>query len=835
MACAQAGSLEVKGLIADLRHALRQHAATPLSSGLAVALLAVAMAVLTTFVSFWSATSLTGRAGFMRSRELVTVGQNDGRSLMRLSLLLIERVNDEVGSFEAMAGTRDLGQIVVGPPDERVETELVSAEYFSTLRPELAIGRGFEARDHLPGAEPVVILSYGYWQKHYAGADTALGGTVRVRAPGSMIAGTDSPDTTQTYRIVGVMAPTVSGTFGDGTQMWMPYEQAAAAFYAADTSQRYRRSLSLRGVGRLARGSTAESAAAEIRSRYGKAAAELGLVPARPLDVVEGLFVNIEARRDFVRQVQLFLASSALLALVAACNVSLFLLSRAPGRRRELGIRMAVGATGLRLSRQLATEAGVLVVTAALLGIAASLWLTPVMHQLPFLNGPVLRSNPALSFRVLATIAVVSLAMTLLVSLAPMLRLRTLQLAAIGRSLAARAGWAQRVAVTTQLAAAGVLASAALALAWHLVELSGADRGFGRSDVFVVTPRVETRAGNPFAQDANALVGERERRRGLIESIPGVERTAFGSSVPGSQAPLFTVVFAGTIPDSLIGPDDSVRVIVDSVDYRYTQLLGMPIVHGRALRETDRQEVLVNEALARAVWGRTDLADKTLSIGPFNARVVGVVRDAAYGHPAEEISPRMLVPAMGAASSDQILIAANLGAEQLEAGLRRLIAAGALDFEIAKLDRVADLMARQLAPDRARLVLTLASAMLVVVLAAVGFYGTQRYLVSAGRREFAVREALGADPRRLGRLVQRRSLLLAAPGIVLTVPLGFALVVALRNGFASSSDSAVSSQISPFAIEVVVAFGLVALALAASRGPARLARLIDAGPLLREE
>jgi putative ABC transport system permease protein len=825
----------VKGLTADLRHAMRQHAATPFSSGLAIALLAVAMAVLTTFLSFWSAMSLAGRPGFARSGELVTLGQNDGRSLSRLSLLLVERMNDEVGSLEAVAGTRDLGQVVVGAQDERVETALVTAEYFSTLRPEMQTGRSFDARDHLPGAEPVVILSYRYWRSHYNAADTALGRTVRVRASGPTIAGIDSPDTTQTYRIVGVMAPSVSGTFGDDTQMWMPYEQAAAVFYAADTTKRYRRSFSLRVVGRLAPGSTAETAAAEIRSRYGKAGMELGLIPARPLDVVEGLFMNIEARRDFVRQVQLFLASSALLALVAACNVSLFLLSRAPGRHRELGIRTAVGATGLRLLRQLATEAGLLVVTAALLGVAISLWLTRAMRQLAFLSGPLSQPVPALDWRALAMIAIVSLAMTLLVSLAPMLRLRNLEIADIGRSLAARAGWAQRLAVTTQLAAAGVLASAAIALAWHLVELSGANRGFGRSDVFVVTPQMKARAGNPFNQDAEALVGERERRRELIESIPGVERVAFGTSVPGSPSPLFSVVFAGTIPHSLIGPDESVRVIVDSVDYAFTQLLDMSIVHGRALLESDRQEVLVNETLARAVWGRTDLADETLSVGPFKARVVGVVRDAAYEHPAAAISPRMLVPALGAASSDKILVAGNLSAAQLRAGLQRLTAAGGLGFDVAGLDRVEALMAKQLAPDRSRLVLTLASAMLVVVLAALGFYGTQRYLVSAGQREFAVREALGADPRRLGRLVQRRSLLLAAPGIVLTLPLGFALVVALRNGFASSGNALVTSSVSPYAIEAAVAFAIIVLVLAASHGPARLARLTDAGPLLRED
>ncbi|HEX5420707.1 MAG TPA: FtsX-like permease family protein, partial [Gammaproteobacteria bacterium] len=284
----------------------------------------------------------------------------------------------------------------------------------------------------------------------------------------------------------------------------------------------------------------------------------------------------------------------------------------------------------------------------------------------------------------------------------------------------------------------------------------------------------------------------------------------------------------GPFRDSLIGPRDSVRVVVDSVDDAYTRILGMPLVHGRALQASDRHEGLVNETLARTVWGRTDVTDKTLSLGPFPLRVVGVVHDVAYGHPSEAISPRVLVPGMGNLASDQILIKADRSAAQLRAGLERLVDAGRLDFEIGGIDRVAALMTRQLASDRARTILTLASAMFVVMLAAVGFYGMQRYLVSAGRREFAVREALGADPRELGRLVLRRGLRLAAPGFVLALPLGFLLVLELRSSFAPSN-------VSPYAIELAVAVGIVALVLAASRGPARLARLADASLLLREE
>ncbi len=816
---------------ADLRIALRQHLATPLSSGLAVALLAIAIAFLTTFLSFWSATSPASCPGFADARALVTVGQNNGRSLTTLSSLLVERMNSEVASLEGVAGTRKLEQSALDADDptheQRVQTELVTVRYFTLLRPTIQIGRGLEPRDHRPGAEPVVILSYRYWRRRFHGDPGAVGRKLRIRGPNAMVAGINPADTIQSYRIVGVMAPSVRGTFADGTQMWMPYEQAMTAFFAADPKQTYHRQPMLHGVGRLARGSTAEEAATEIRERYGRAGMELGLIPARPLDVVEGLFINIEARDALVRQVQLFLASGVLLALVAACNVSLFLLSRAPGRRRELGIRMAMGATPLRLAHQLAMEAALVVGAAALLGVFVSLWLTAAMRRLPFLNGELARPVALLDWRALAFVMIVALVLTALVSLAPIVRLRTLSAVSVGKAVTARAGWAQRLAATIQLAAAGVLASAALAFAWHLAELSAAVQSFKGRDVLVVVPRAERRAGNPFAGNVEALIAGRERLREIVESIPGVEQVGFGSSVPGSPSALFSVTFAGSIAGTLIGPDESVQVIVDTADAAYLRLLAMPILHGRAPRQSARNEVLVNETLARTLWGRTDIVDKTLPL-PIALRVVGVVRDVAFGHPSEPISPRLFAPGLGAVSSNQILVKGGLGAGQLRAALQRLIDAGQLDFELSRVERVADLMSSELAPDRWRTFLALASTLLVVVLAAVGLYGTQRYLVGAGRRDFAVHAAIGAEPLDLARLVFRRGLLLAAPGLALMLPLCFLVVVQLRSGFGRS-------RVSPYPIEIAVGAGVVALVLAASFGPARLAALTQAAPLLREE
>jgi ABC-type antimicrobial peptide transport system permease subunit len=130
--------------------------------------------------------------------------------------------------------------------------------------------------------------------------------------------------------------------------------------------------------------------------------------------------------------------------------------------------------------------------------------------------------------------------------------------------------------------------------------------------------------------------------------------------------------------------------------------------------------------------------------------------------------------------------------------------------------------------DRARGFLTMASALLVVFLAAIGFYGMQRYLVAAGRREFAIRASLGAGPRALGKLVVGRGVLLGLPGVVVGGLLAFIVVAYLRG-------DVISSDISPAVVAAFTVLGLVLLILAASVGPSREARRTQPAPLLRED
>jgi len=163
----------------------------------------------------------------------------------------------------------------------------------------------------------------------------------------------------------------------------------------------------------------------------------------------------------------------------------------------------------------------------------------------------------------------------------------------------------------------------------------------------------------------------------------------------------------------------------------------------------------------------------------------------------------------------------------LQRDFQALIDSGALDVDSVSLVPVAEVRSYRIAPDRARGLLTIVTAGLVVLLAAFGFYGTQRYLVAAGRREYAIRASLGAGPGALGRLVLRRGVAMSLPGLAIGGLLAFIAVAWLRDEFGSR-------EVPASAVAAAVVVGLAALLLIASLGPARDARGTQPASLLRD-
>ncbi len=811
----------MKSLLADARHALRLYARTPGASLIAVVGLGIAMAAATSFLSLYVDLILRPHAGFDQGSRLITYGWSTAQNAGGLPYELIKRIEDESTTMEAAAGAH-VNIYQLGTEREQHIGEAVTRTFFSGVRPRIALGRGFEAHEHTSDAEPVAVISHAYWQQHYGGRPNVLGQTLEVNYPNMgqspPTSGQQEPAPATEHRIVGVMSPAFTGTLppqnNQPTMIWIPIEPLMEGLVG--------RGPTLRGIGRRAAGTGWRAVAAELNARYGEVIQDYVPVAGARFDTVDSLVFNLPVHRSTQRQLQLFLAGSLLLTIVAAANVSLFLLARAPGRRRELAIRMAVGAPLKRLARQLASEAAVLVVAAAALGLTLSAWLAQYLRELTFLQAAQWRDVTLLDWRVLAGIGTLMLLLILLVSLAPIMGLKRAGIASSSRLVTARATVAQHIAGTAQIAIAGALGGAAIAFAWYLGILILANPGYETRGLLAATfTPAETFDGTTLVADA---VVNHARRREAIESLPGVTAVSVTNVVPGAANP-FNLIMPH--PDN---PNDPVQMRAASIDDRYLDMLGLRLLHGNAPTHADTGVTLINQALARRFWGRDDVVGERLPFSPLGESglgVFGVIEDVSYTHPLDDIEP-MLYMTYGPVLNGVALIETTLTAGQLRRELQGLVDSGALELEITDVTSLRKLRGNMIAADSARSYLTIAAATLVALLAAFGFYGTQRYLVSAGRREYAIRASLGAGPTALRRLVQWRGFALGLPGVALGLPLAFILVEWLRDDY-------LSRDVSPLLVTLAVAIALALLLAVASIGPALQARRTQPAPLLRED
>jgi hypothetical protein len=445
-----------------------------------------------------------------------------------------------------------------------------------------------------------------------------------------------------------------------------------------------------------------------------------------------------------------------------------------------------------------------------------SLWLTTSLQGLPLMREADWREITLLDWRVLGGTAAVMLVSTLFVSLAPILRLRHLAIAASAQHATARASLAQRLAGTAQIAVAGAFGAAAIAFGWYLAPLMFGYPGYEVADRYLAFMRIFT--------DAQA-----ERERQFIEAVPGVTAVAFGLPVPPTGDAGYTRAIVQHPED----PTRTINVFNGVAEQPYIDLLGLEVLYGRVVDRGDSTGVLVNQTLARALWGRDDVVGEHIPPGSIlgdAAEVVGVLEDVPIAHPAAAVPP-IAWKSVGTGAIGHTVIETQLTAAQLQEELVRLEQAGEIEMAPSGTRGIVPLETRYdelIAPDRARGFLTLASATLVVLVAGFGFYGTQRYLVAAGRREYAIRAAIGAGPDAIGRLVLRRAVLLGLPGLVVGGLLAFIVVAWLRDEF-------VSRDISPALVTVWLVAGLVLLLLVASLGPAREAKRTRPAPLLRAD
>jgi macrolide transport system ATP-binding/permease protein len=662
---------------------------------------------------------------------------------------------------------------VSGDRAERATGSVVSANYFDALGIHPILGRAFEPVEETGrNAHPAVVISYQLWKDKFRGDTGIIGRT-------QMLNGVQ-------HTIIGVAPEDFYGTFiGYKFQFWVPASMQETfdpgGYKLEDRAARW-----IEGFVKVKAGVTAARAQAEIATAAKQLEIDypgtnrgrgIQLLPVwqSPFNPMEALLPTLS--------IALVVVTSVL--LIACANVGNLLLLKSFGRRREMTIRLAVGAGRGRLVRQLLTEGLILSAFAAAGGLVVAYWCRNALVLLfPPRGGTALRLPAEIDWRVLAFSVVVCLLATVLFGLAPAVLTSNIDLVdALKEDGGAVVGgrgkaWVRSSLVLVQVSLSFVLLVGAGLVIRSLEQMRTASPGFSTDGV--VTTAIDLVSAGYDPQRARALQDQLLAR---LESVGGLQSTAFVRVAPFSYRGYSSAPIA--VDGYEAPPDEAPVVDYDEVGPGYLGTIGIPLVTGREFTRADDENsalvAVVNEAMAAQYWRGADPVGRRLQVKGRSMRVVGVARQAKYGNLLETPKSFFYVPLRQNALGQGLVIRTPLRPDAVTSALAREV--HALDPNLAPSEVIT--MREQIdrttsAQSMAVRLLTVFGA-LAVVLAAIGLYGVMSSAVSQSTREFGLRLALGATSSDLLRLVLSRGLALSAAGVVLGAGAALELTRLLGN------------------------------------------------------
>ncbi len=656
----------------------------------------------------------------------------------------------------------------IGEHAEVATGSIVSANYFDAIGVHPILGRGFEPGEDVGNnAHSVVVISYDLWQKRFRGDPQIIGKTQRLD---------NIPHT-----IIGVTPKQFYGTFvGWAMNFWVPASMEetfeSGGYKLEDRGARW-----IESYERLKPGVTREQAQDEMtaiatRLETSYPATNRG----RGIKLWALWQTPFNNAGTLLPTLEIMVAVVAFVLLIACANVGNLLLVRSFARRHEMTIRMAIGATGGRLLRQLLTEGLIL----AGLGAAGGLILAYSCRHalallLPVRSGITMFLPGEIDWRVLLLSAGICLLATLVLGLVPAFQSRNIDLAGAlksessGLTTARKRAWMRSGLVVFQVCLSFILLAGAVLLLESLQKIRTTSPGFStrrvvKTSVPVVAAGYDVQRDKTFQED---LIDR-------VRALPGVESAAYARLTPlGYGAYSSTPIALDNYQPPL---EERPTVDYNQVGPAYFGTLGIPLLSGREFTRADDENAplvaIVNQTMKARYWGDQDPIGRRLQVKDKWAQVIGIAADSKYKSMREDPKPFFYVPILQDFERGPVLnIRTSEPLQNIAAALLREVRAldGNLSlYEVITLQEQVD---RSTSPQLVAVTLVSILGGLALLLAAVGLYGVMSYAVAQSVRELGLRIALGAGSADVLRLVMSRGLRLTAGGVLLGAAAGLAL------------------------------------------------------------
>jgi predicted permease len=817
----------VNNLGMDIRYALRGLRKSPAFAAIAVLTLALGIGANTAIFTVINAVFFHP-VPVKDPASLVEVFTIDQRKFFGLtnnffpsSFPNAEDIQKRAQSFSGMTvyafGATPVSMTVNGQPNQYF-AQLASGNFFDVLGVHAQLGRTFRPEeDREAGAGPVVVLSHGFWQRVLASNPNVIGQDVLINGQGFTIIGV-APKGFQGTTVIG------------GPDMWIPlsmHDQILTGLSKQLFNER--RFLGFSAVARMKEGARPEQAKAELQSIASDLATAFPLAnKGRSFTIQPLLESSIAAnqRDQFNRAGIMMMAVVGIVLIIACFNIANLLLARASGRKREISIRVAIGASRGRIVTQLLTEAMMLALAGGSLGLALALAGRDLMWRFRPPQLPADGMDLSLDWHVMAFTFIVAIGTGLIFGLAPALQASRPDLVS---ELKERAGGDLRKGRRFNIR--DLLIS--LQVAVCLIALVGAGlflislRNAREMDLGFDTRNLAMLSFDLGALNYDAARAREFERRALeaAQNAPGVKSATLSTTIP-----LFNGGFGRTLfregEDSTNGQSGHVTQF-SVMSPEYLQTMGIPMLRGQGFDTTVREDTprvaIINETAARQIWPNEDPIGKRFKFFRDTdlTKVIGIVRDSAYNTLGEEPRPYMYVPLVQNPNTSVTLYLRTHGDPRSALNSVRMQIQGMdRNLPITNVWPIGEVISQALWASSFGASLLTVFAMIAMALCAVGIYGVVGYSVGQRIREFGIRLALGAQPKDVLLMVLKQSTMIMAAGLVAGLVAAFLLarlIVTFLYGVNTNSPVAF----------LAMALVLAAVGVFASYIPARRAAKVD--------